>query len=769
MSDLDTAPRAPLFPLPQNIATRAPLGALAAGFGLLTLGTAAFAQAAGAPEAAAFGPVDVVLPKVTVRGRADPQGKDTLNPTTTTTGKGKQNIRDIPQSMTTVTERLIDDRNLDTLKDVLRNTAGVTFMAAEGGEEDIRLRGFSLAATGDIFVDGMRDPAFYGRDTFNNDRIDLLRGSASMLFGRGSTGGVANQVSKQPMLIDQNEVGLALGTGNWRRVTGDFNAKTGDDSALRVNVMGTQGNDGGLKTNKKGLAAALRTGIGTADEFLFNVYTLDNHNGINYGLPWAPSGDNRVIFDNTHAYYGMASDYNAGNASWATAKHIHRFGDGGGELATAFRYGGYKRDMRASTVRFRPTNALAGVCQTPFVTGNSGGRQPAVYGDLTADSQGLCRGTNNKVQGMKTAYLQSDYSNTFEGLGAKHQVLAGVDAAHEDFTNYTVAPPKGVTITKPITTVGAADDGAWVDESLRVRSVNRSFVAIGAGAYAQDLVEVAPGWKLLGGLRFDKLKGKYIDGTGLGTVYERVDDLWSKRAGVLFQPTPLHSFHFSWATSFNTSGDTYQYDNQTTNTPPEGSENLELGARIDNAAKTFTTRLALFRSTKKNERNRDPDSAATQNLLSGKRHTAGVEIDLTGKLNPDWEVFGSYAYTPVAKIDVGAPGSVAGVGEGAGTRSSLTPKHAGTIWSTYQVASQWRVGGGINARSSMTPNRNPAGLYAPRWVTADLMAEYAPVDHVKLKLDVANVTDKFYADTLYTGHYVQGAGRAVTLTGTYKF
>jgi catecholate siderophore receptor len=72
----------------------------------------------------------------------------------------------------------------------------VTFQAAEGGEEDIRLRGFSLATSGDIFVDGLRDPAFYDRDTFNNDRIELLRGSASMLFGRGSTGGAVNQVSK---------------------------------------------------------------------------------------------------------------------------------------------------------------------------------------------------------------------------------------------------------------------------------------------------------------------------------------------------------------------------------------------------------------------------------------------------------------------------------------------------------------------------------------------------------------------------------------------
>ena len=182
------------------------------------------------------------LKPVTIEDKAEaPEGKDSLRTTTTSIGKGKQELRDIPQSVTVVTEKLIDDRNLDTLKEVLHNTAGVTFLAAEGGEEDIRLRGFSLATTGDIFVDGMRDPAFYERDTFNSDRIELLRGSASMLFGRGSTGGAVNQVSKQPRAMDESEVSTTLGSFNYARVTGDFNIATGENSGLRINAMATQG------------------------------------------------------------------------------------------------------------------------------------------------------------------------------------------------------------------------------------------------------------------------------------------------------------------------------------------------------------------------------------------------------------------------------------------------------------------------------------------------------------------------------------------------
>jgi len=229
------------------------------------------------------------------------------------------------------------------------------------------------------------------------------------------------------------------------------------------------------------------------------------------------------------------------------------------------------------------------------------------------------------------------------------------------------------------------------------------------------------------------------------------------------------SFHLAYGTSFNTSGDTYQYDDQTKNTPPEGSENYELGGKVDWFEGRLSTRLAAFYSIKTNERNRDPDSAATQALLSGKRHAAGLEFDLAGRITPAWEVFGSYAWTPVARIDVGAPGSVDGVGEGAGTRSAMTPRHSGTIWTTYQVTKAIRLGGGLNARSSQTPNRNPAGIIAPSFVTGDLLAEYTLNEQVAFKLNATNVTNKLYADALYTGHYIPGAGRSIQLTMTARF
>ncbi|HWH80885.1 MAG TPA: TonB-dependent receptor [Burkholderiaceae bacterium] len=754
-----------------------PLGALSAGMGLLVSApgfaqTAAASGAASAAEpAASAAPPDLVLKRVTVTERAE-RDANSVRATTTTIGKGQQALRDVPQSVTVVTEKLMDDRRVDTLKEALHQTAGVTFLAAEGGEEDIRLRGFSLAASGDIYVDSLRDPAFYERDTFSFDRVELLRGSASMLFGRGSTGGVVNQVSKQAFLANASQVEFSLGSGNYMRFTGDFNVKTSDSAALRLNLMTTNASGGGGndKLDKQGLAATYRFGIGSDDEVYVAGYYLHNNNGINYGLPWLrrdstqplsasnPAGVIPGLAPNT--YYGAASDYNAGGAAHATVGWTHRFA-GGGELKSAIRQGRYDRDQRASTVRF--FNA----------TGENN----------LSDATLLTRGTNNKVQDMNTTYAQSDYSNVFEWLGRKHELLAGVDLAHEVFHNYNVAAlPAGVTLDKnnPRTTIGTPDDGTgWVDESLRIKRLAGAFDAKSVGVYAQDLVQVAPHWKLLGGLRWDSFSGAYQTyqtanggaapvGTQL-TDRGRTDKLWSKRFGVLYQPSDRASFHFSYGTSFNTSGDTYQYDDQTQNTPPEGSENYELGAKLEGFDGKLSTRLAAFYSIKTNERNRDPDSAATAALLSGRRHAAGLELDVAGRLTPAWEVFGSYAWTPVARIDVGAPGSVPGVGEGEGTRSSLTPRHSGTIWTTYQLTPALRFGGGLNARSSQTPNRNPVGIVAKRFVTADLLAEYTLNDAVAFKLNVSNLADKLYADSLYTGHYVPGPGRSVQLTMTARY
>jgi catecholate siderophore receptor len=717
-------------------------------------------------------PSTVAAPQtVTVTGHLG--DKDTLRATDSTIGKGRQNLRDIPQSVTVLTEKLMDDRNLETVKEALKMTAGISFLAAEGGEEDVRLRGFSLQATGDVFVDGIRDPAFYERDTFNLERLEVMRGSASMLFGRGSTGGAVNQVSKTPRLLDENQVDVTLGSHAYRRVVGDINRRTGPSAALRLTAMHTQAQDNGTGTavDKSGLAAAYRFGIGERNEFSASVYALDNRNGMNYGLPWIRPTPTSSALESTvlpldpATYFGMASDRNHGSARLATVSHLHRFDDRS-ELKTVVRAGRFTRDQRASAIRLGNAALQGGVAASL-----------ATFGPQTV----LTRGTNLKIQDLDTLHAQSDFSRRFQGLGLTHELLAGVDAAVEDKTVYAArtAAQGGVAPVKPNTLAGTPSDGATVNEDTRALRVNNQYRAKGAGAYLQDLITLAPHWKVLAGLRYDRLVGDYqtygnppnaVDNGPL-SAYRMTVGEWSKRAGLLYQPSERHAFHASAATSFNTSGDAYSLGASNVDTPPEQSLNLEVGGRIDSADKRFTTRLALFRSIKMNERNTDPLLPVV--TLSGRRHVGGVEVDVAGKLAPGWEVFGSFTWLPDARVDRAAPCPTTGAcsqgapGEREGDRPALTPRYSGTLWTTWQATSAWRVGGGLNFRGRQTPTR--AEFEVPAFVTADLMVEFAQSEQLRWKLNVSNVGNTLYADQLYPGHYVPGAGRLWQLTGSYQF
>jgi catecholate siderophore receptor len=557
---------------------------------------------------------------------------------------------------------------------------------------------------------------------------------------------------------------------------------------VRINLMRNTADNNGNFIDKEGAALNFRWGIGTPDEFYASLYYLHNDNGINYGLPWVRnsstqtgSNPSQMIpgLDPSNVYYGAPSDYNAGGASYATVGWQHRFEDSG-VLRSALRYGYYDRDMRASTIRFcqRITNPNSGAVNNPDCPATPQGV------NTLSDATILTRGTNNKVQDMNTLYLQVDYAKRFDWFGVGNDVLAGVDLAHEDFSGYAMITPTGVTLNKnsPRTTLGTPDNGyGWVDEGARIKRQQSAFEARSAGIFAQDLISLTENWKLLLGLRYDYFKGDYQTlqtaaggSVAVGSVTadrSRADGEWSERFGVLYQPTPTMTYYFSYGTSFNTSGDTYAYDLPGSNTPPESSRNIELGAKLDLFNNLLSTRFSIFNITKFHERNRDSPAGTPieDYLLSGQRHATGLDIDIAGRITPLWDVFVSYTWIPNAEIDVGNADGTTLTGELVGQRPSLTPRNSGSVWTTYQVMPQLRLGAGISGRSSQTPNRNPPGIAAPSFITGDVMASYDFSDRINLMFNVTNVTNRYYADSLYTGHYVPGAPRAVSGTLTVRF
>ena len=121
-------------------------------------------------------------------------------PSIEVTGTAIQVDQDIPQSIDTIDKQQLAKQNLALVQDALRNVPGVTLNAGEGGShgDSINLRGLSIPDS--FFLDGVRDIGQYQRDTFNTDSISVLFGPGSAVFGRGSTAGVINSVSKQPTL-----------------------------------------------------------------------------------------------------------------------------------------------------------------------------------------------------------------------------------------------------------------------------------------------------------------------------------------------------------------------------------------------------------------------------------------------------------------------------------------------------------------------------------------------------------------------------------------
>ena len=739
-----------------------PLGAL-----MLAASVGSWAQSAGSTPAASAG----TLGTVTVTEQAEIQGKDQIQTKKTSIGKGTQDIRDIPQSITVVTEKLIDDVKLDTLKDALHYTAGITFAATENGtDQDIRLRGFPIASTGDLMIDGMRDPSQYDRDTFNLDRIEVMRGSASMLFGRGSTGGVVNQVSKKPLLADQTDVVGTVGTDGYYRTTADFNIRTGETSALRINAMYNKADNGGASIDKNGIAPSYSWGLGTADEFTVGLFHLKNNNVpmsavryVNGTLANVKPGD----------YYGTSADFVDGEANYVHGAWKHAFANGG-ELRTQVRSGVFDRAQWSTAVGAcgaRPN--AAGACPTGT----------AAVTSLNPDTFLTRSGLTPRKDRYKATYAQSDYSQAFDALGVRHELLTGIDASREEANRFQ---NNGSTLgTRPFTRVGTPDDGAGLTGTgLSPQWRNSSnYKSTAYGLYVQDLIQIAPSWKLLGGVRYDNFKGDFdqvnyragvVSNTPLNVASTRLENSpWSYRGGVLYQPSPTQSYHVSYGTSFNTSADTYQYVTpQNANTPPEKSRNLEFGAKLDWFDGALSTRGAIFRTEKFNERTTDADFAGSAYTLSGKRHTAGVELDVVGRLGPQWEVYGSYTWVPVATID--QAGSAAAAQASVGQRVGLTPKQSGALWVSYQATPKLRVALGAHGATENRPLSGTTGAASatarvPGFVVADAMIEYKFTPDVYVQLNVNNLSNKAYGDQLYPGFTILGSKRQVLGTVGVRF
>ncbi len=708
---------------PDALSSRAPLLPLGAMMMAGLLGVASPAQ----------GEEEKTMSAVTVKANAEADMAAYLAGKTRV-GKVVQDPHDVPQAITTVTRALMEEQEANSLREALRNVSGLSFNAAEGGRsgDNMMLRGFYTF--GDMYLDGIRDTAQYNREVFNLEQVDVLRGAAAMLFGRGQAGGVINQVSKTPMLYGSNKVGVGVGTDGYFETKADLNQRLGESSAFRLNVMSRE--EGSPRSNpvtgaspenqRTGVAPSIAFGIGSDHEITLSHLWTRSNDRPDYGIPFTNARPDQS-YAKSGAYWGLSNTFDDSETNVSTLSSLYTI-SAETQWRNVARYGKYYRAYWASA----PGSA------TSFSSGGS-----AKTREFTTDN----------------IVLQSDLNTAFNLFGMRHELITGVEYLREDSQRWALANVG--TTASPLYRPGVYTTG-----------IPNEYHGDTYSAYVQDSVEFAKNWTFTAGVRRDEMRSDYVTVAGSGSTATATRFAGnfgenSYRAGLSWQPEADQHYYIGWSDSFSPTADLYQLSGSTY--PAERSKVSELGAKWLLLDGNLAFRTAIYHAIKNWERNTDLESAAS--ILTKKRESNGIEFELAGRMTEDWEVFGGISLIDAEILDVSpsAPDNSA-----VGQFPRNTPKLTGNLWTTYKLPGGFKVGGGFDYKSKRTgyvPTRTYANPNTvPSYLRWDAMVSYEQPKYT-VKLNVQNLFDKRYYDALYDngGFTVPGQARRVILSTEYKF
>ncbi|EIM97318.1 TonB-dependent siderophore receptor [Paraburkholderia hospita] len=688
------------------------------------------------------------LPAVKVTGQVD-NATDFQSDTSSVGAKVPTALRDIPQAVTVIPKAVLQSQAANSFSDALRNVPGITIGAAEGGQigNNINLRGFS--ARTDIYLDGFRDRGQYYRDTFNLDSIDVLYGPSSLYFGRGSTGGVINQVSKEPQLKKRADVSVQAGTHDRYRTTVDLDTPITDTSAFRINAFGQSlGSSRDVMKNKDyGVAPEVKFGIGTPTEITLSALIQHNRDQPDYGVPplnGHPAPVNRGTF------YGYTDDRTIQDVQTFSARIKHRFNEDV-TVRNQTQFSHYSTEARATNAASVLTGPLS--TSTALANGNFTNIDPS---KLFVKLQGKDRNINDH-----SVYNSTDVEWKFNTGPVKHDLLAGVDLSHETYSN------QSFTATSPGMTSNTIGVVPLINPPYTTRPANVKEVATNlaessandVGLYLNDTISLGEHWKVVGGVRWDRYEASIKNSINLPGYATRTNYFTSVRGGIIYQPADWQSYYVSYGTSFDPSLEALTLTNGQQNLPPEHNKSYEVGAKLDLLGGGLSVTQSLFSIEKTNARTANPDGSYT---LDGDIRVRGYQLGLAGHITSNWQVFGGYTYMD---------GVILQAFDGTqGKTPANTPRNTLTLWTTYQFTPHWEIGGGptyMSSRYAANNNFVQVGGYT-RW---DAMAAY----HAKrydVQINVLNLTDKNYYDALIPsdgGRAVPGYGRTFLATLNYRF
>ncbi|MBD9357147.1 TonB-dependent receptor [Methylomonas albis] len=708
-----------------------PLGAALSG--------AAFATEPAA-DVAANNDQEVVLEDVKVKANREKQAIRFKAETSTTGSKTEMALRDIPQSVSVVKKELIESQNAFNLRDALRNVSGLTIAAGEGGRtgDSITLRGF--AASSDQYLDGVKDNGQYTRDTFFIERAEVLKGASSILFGRGATGGVINQVAKKPTGKTGINGSFTYGLYDFKRTAIDAETKYQDLSA-RLNVM-YQDADSYRDynySNRWGIAPSFKWDINADTDLTLNLLHQQDEGVFDYGVPMYQGRPAGVPINTFYGFTDnrmMDTDVNV-----ATVALTHRFNQDF-SVKNSIRYGDYERKYL--------THLYSGAAA--YTGANAG---------TIARSQALRLNTQENV------YNQTDFVYKKPLFGFNNTLMFGSEFGWEeyDYKSKNSTGVSRVSIFNPRLT--ASVTGLAYDFSGTLDTSRLTQAQTYAG-YVLDQFEINPEWKLLAGTRYDVFEAQQTDRIGTADFNSSVDQ-WSPRGGIVWQPSKAQSYYFSYGKSFNPSAESLSLSANNANLPPEQNHNYEIGGKWELFDGKLSATAALFRLEKTNARTTSPLDANLQ-ILAGEQSTDGFEAGLAGELLPKWDVSLTYAYldSKISKSTSTATGSVSGLVKSfEGMTAVNVPEHSGVAWSTYHLTDNWEVGGGVYyASHRYADSVNEAVL--PGYARLDAVVAYHQ-KHYDVQLNVFNLTDTVYYESGQTNSALPGTPVSGQLTVSFKY
>lgn len=727
------------------------------------------------------------LPTIDVQENAGNGGAGGYQASTPQVSRIPTTLLNTPQTVNVVTQQVIQEQRITSMEDALRTVPGITFSAGEGGQQGDSpiIRGF--AARGDIFRDGIRDPGWYTRDLFNADRVEVFKGPSAFAFGRGSTGGAINVVSKLPTGIPYIE-GFVTGTsaGGYRT---EFDASGKKDNvsgriAAMYQDIPTPDRDN-VYTKRWGVAPSVKIDLGTQTRATVSYIYQGEESIPDYGVPYLPG----PAYSRTTGAQTSAGYY--GNGAATTPIPVPRsnwYGVKNGPLAdrvkteTHIITGKLEHDLApdlkiSNATRYisNDRSVITTAPRTLLQADNATAVTPGYPVDqMTIGRQHFWNETDNTL-----LTNQTDLSGKFYTGSLLHTFSTGFEATRETRDQRRamgVAPTgNGSNLCNPIAGNVACRTSAYYPVDTSFGGFFGGWNAPNAtetttlAAYAFDQIKINEYFELMGSIRHDHYEAKYTDyAKPVATrTLGRIDEMTSWRVGGVFHPTKNSSVYAAYGVSFNPSAEFGTLSSSVNNAAsplldPEKNTTIEVGAKADFLNNKLSLTGAIFRIEKTNLRIPiDANDTTSALVLDGLARVDGIELGAAGALTDKWSLFAGYSYLQSQIVKTTNLAEL-------GRALPSTPHNNFTLWSTYAVTPDLTIGGGAIYQDRAWVNTTNTS-YVPEFWRFDAMAAYKVTRNSTLQLNVYNIGNEMYYAQYYGGHAVPASGRYASLSYRIRF